>query len=57
MFPCEKFVMITGVTINNFQAIRVVANLSISPEAGAGLAANEALVDLFLQILGMLNFQ
>lgn len=57
MFPCEKFVMITGVTINNFQAIRVVANLSISPEAGAGLAANEALVDLLLQILGMLNFQ
>lgn len=57
MFPCEKFVMITGVTINIFQAIRVVANLSISPEAGAGLAANEALVDLLLQILGMLNFQ
>ena len=57
MFPCEKFVMITGVTVNNFQAIRVVANLSISPEAGAGLAANEALVDLLLQILGMLNFQ
>ena len=57
MFPCEKFVMITGVTINNFQAIRVVANLSISPEAGAGLAANEALVDLLLQILGKLNFQ
>ena len=57
MFPFEKFVMITGVTINNFQAIRVVANLSISPEAGAGLAANEALVDLLLQILGKLNFQ
>ena len=46
--------MITGATVNTFQAIRVVANLSISPEAGAGLAANEALVDLLLQILGML---
>ncbi|XP_020605577.1 armadillo repeat-containing protein 2-like [Orbicella faveolata] len=33
------------------KAIRVVANLSISPEAGAGLAANEALVDLLIQIL------
>ena len=47
--------MITGVAVDNFQAIRVVANLSISPEAGAGLAANEALVDLLIQILGMFN--
>lgn len=50
--------LITGVTVKHFQAIRVVANLSISPEAGAGLAANEALVDLLIQILGMLfNFK
>jgi len=46
--------LITGVTVEHFQAIRVVANLSISPEAGAGLAANEVLVDLLIQILGML---
>lgn len=36
----------------NFQAIRVIANLSINAEAGAGIAANEALVDLLIQILG-----
>lgn len=36
----------------NLQAIRVIANLSINPEAGAGIAANEALVDLLIQILG-----
>jgi len=45
--------LITVVIVNDLQAIRVVANLSISPEAGAGLAANEALVDLLIQILGM----
>ncbi|KAL9969241.1 hypothetical protein ACROYT_G021436 [Oculina patagonica] len=33
------------------KAIRVIANLSISPEAGAGMAANEALVNLLIQIL------
>lgn len=33
------------------KAIRVIANLSINAEAGAGIAANEALVDLLIQIL------
>lgn len=42
------------VIVIDFQAIRVIANLSISPEAGAGIATNEALVDLLIQILGML---
>ena len=40
---------------HNFQAIRVIANLSISPEAGAGVAAHESLVDLLIQILGKLT--
>ena len=30
----------------------MIANLSISPEAGAGLAASEHLVDLLIHILG-----
>lgn len=33
------------------KAIRVIANLSISPEAGGGLAASEPLVDLLIHIL------
>jgi len=38
----------------DLQAIRVIANLSINTEAGAGVAANEPLVDLLIQILGRL---
>ena len=34
------------------QGIRVIANLSINVEAGCGIAANEQLVDLLIQILG-----
>lgn len=33
------------------KAIRVIANLSINEEAGAGIAASEPLVDLLIQIL------
>ncbi|XP_015772193.1 PREDICTED: armadillo repeat-containing protein 2-like [Acropora digitifera] len=33
------------------KGIRVIANLSINEEAGAGIAANEPLVDLLIQIL------
>jgi len=38
----------------DLQGIRVIANLSINTEAGAGVAANEPLVDLLIQILGRL---
>ena len=43
-------------SIFELQAIRVIANLSINEEAGAGIAANEPFVDLLIQILGKLTF-
>ena len=44
------------ISIFELQAIRVIANLSINEEAGAGIAANEPFVDLLIQILGKLSF-
>lgn len=37
------------------KGIRVIANLSINEEAGAGIAANEPLIDLLIQILDIKN--
>ena len=47
----------TCISIFELQAIRVIANISINEEAGAGLAASEPLVDLLIQILGKLTLK